>query len=107
MILNEFLIVLSNSLIMNNNELYLLGVGHATPLFIELAESCGYEVAGLYHYNVDRTGEIDHGIRILGSFEQLLASDLSRKQFCLTMGDMSIKHTVSEHIINRGGCYQP
>lgn len=50
---------------MNTNNIYLLGVGHATPLFIELAEACGYHVAGLYHYNEERTGETDHGFPIL------------------------------------------
>lgn len=45
---------------MNSKGIYLLGVGHATPLFIELAAACGYHVAGLYHYNEERTGEKDH-----------------------------------------------
>lgn len=46
---------------MNSKGIYPLGVGHATPLFIEPAEACGYHVVGLYHYNEERTGETDHG----------------------------------------------
>ena len=88
---------------MNNKEIYLLGVGHATPLFIELAEACGYSVAGLYHYNDERNGEMDHGYKILGSFNQLLNSGVKDKLFCMTMGDMKIKHTISQEVINRGG----
>lgn len=88
---------------MDNNEIYLLGVGHATPLFMELAEACGYSVAGLYHYNDERNGEMDHGYKILGSFGQLFDSDLKGRRFCLTMGDMEIKHAVSEQIMHRGG----
>lgn len=88
---------------MNTNNIYLLGVGHATPLFIELAEACGYHVAGLYHYNEDRTGETDHGFPILGSFADLLREDLTGKNFCLTMGDMAIKQSVSLNLIHRGG----
>ncbi|GJG37461.1 transferase [Prevotella lacticifex] len=88
---------------MNTNNIYLLGVGHATPLFIELAEACGYHVAGLYHYNEDRTGETDHGFPILGSFADLLREDLTDKNFCLTMGDMAIKQSVSLNLIHRGG----
>lgn len=84
-------------------ELFILGVGHATPLFIELAEACGYRIRGLYHYNDDRTGEIDHGFEILGSFENLLQSDIIGKQFVLTMGNMRIKKEVSEKILNKGG----
>lgn len=88
---------------MNNKEIYLLGVGHGTPIFIELAEACGYHVAGLYHYNGDRTGEVDHGYKILGSFSDLLCNDLRSKNYCLTMGDMAIKQAVSSAIIQRGG----
>lgn len=86
-----------------NKNIYLLGVGHGTPLFIELAEVCGYHVAGLYHYNDDRTGLTDHGYKILGSFNDLFSNDLHGKNFCLTMGDMSIKQSVSQKILSFGG----
>ena len=42
-------------------DIYVLGIGHNTPVFIDLAEICGYTIAGLYHYNDDRTGQVDHG----------------------------------------------
>lgn len=84
-------------------EIYALGIGHGTPLFIELAEACGYKVAGLYHYNDTRTGEIDHGFEILGSFNDLFQSDIKDKCFVLTMGDMSIKQEVSTRLIEMGG----
>lgn len=84
-------------------EIYALGVGHATPLFIELAETCGYKVAGLYHYNDQRTGEIDHGFEILGSFSDLFQSDVKGKHFVMTMGDMLIKQDVSTKLIEMGG----
>ena len=42
-------------------EIYALGVGHSTPVFIEIAEAAGWHEAGLYHYNDERTGEMDHG----------------------------------------------
>jgi hypothetical protein len=86
-----------------SKEIYLLGIGHGTPIFIELAEACGYSIAGLYHYNDDRTGETDHGYKILGSFNDLLVKNLQGMAFCLTMGDMKIKQTVSHRIIRRGG----
>lgn len=44
-----------------NKEIYILGVGHNTSVYIDLAEACGYEIKGLYHYNGDRTGDIEHG----------------------------------------------
>ena len=84
-------------------EIYALGVGHATPVFIELAEACGYKVVGLYHYNDTRTGELDHGFPILGSFDDLLNSDIKGRCFVLTMGDMTIRQEVSARIIQLGG----
>lgn len=83
-------------------EIYFLGVGHATPIFIELAEACGYTVKGLYHYNDERTGETDHGFPILGSFDDLYQQDLTGKMFVLTMGNMSIKEEVSKRLLERG-----
>lgn len=88
---------------MANKNIFLLGVGHGTPIFIELAEACGYHVKGLYHYNDERTGEFDHGYKILGSFEDLFLQDLNGINFCLTMGDMSIKQSVSQKLKTNGG----
>lgn len=83
-------------------ELYALGVGHSTPLFIEIAEAAGWHVAGLYHYNDERTGEIDHGFIILGSFDDLYHQDLRGKCFMPTMGDMIIRQEVISNLLKRG-----
>lgn len=85
------------------NEIFALGVGLTTPVFIELALDCGYEIAGLYHYNEDRTGESDHGYKIIGSFNDLFSQDLTDKKFLLTMGDMKIRKELTETIISKGG----
>lgn len=85
-------------------ELYALGVGHNTPVFIDLAEACGYTVVGLYHYNSERTGEVDHGFDIIGSFDDLFAKgDLRGKNFLLTMGDNVARTELSNKIISLGG----
>lgn len=86
-----------------DKQIYVLGVGHSTPLFIEIAEACGYKIAGLYHYNTERTGECDHGYKILGSFEDLFSSNLSKKNFLLTMGDIRIRRHLFEKILGSGG----
>lgn len=44
-------------------DLYALGIGHNSPVFIDLALACGYSIAGLYHYNNTRTGEIRPWLR--------------------------------------------
>lgn len=85
-------------------EIYALGVGHNTPVLIELAEACGYKVIGLYHYNDSRTGEYDHGFEILGSFDDLFCKDsLCDMNFLLTMGDSKIRAGLSEKILKKGG----
>lgn len=89
---------------MENKQLYALGVGHNTPVFIDLAEQCGFEVSGLYHYNAERTGEVEHGFRILGSFAELFSNgDLSGKNFLLTMGDNEIRAALIRKILSYGG----
>lgn len=85
-------------------ELYVLGVGHNTPVFIDLAEACGYKIAGLYHYNETRTGETDHGFEIIGSFADLYAKEsLAGMNFMLTMGDNEIRSQVLSRLLALGG----
>lgn len=86
-------------------DIYALGIGHNTPVFIDLAEACEYTIKGLYHYNADRTGQFDHGLEIIGSFEDLFSKgDLNGMNFLLTMGDNKIRTSVSKRIIELGGC---
>jgi len=84
-------------------QIYALGVGHNTPVMIDLAMACGYEVAGLYHFDSSRTGESDHGFQILGSFDDLFNHPLEGKCFLLTMGDNSIREELIKKITDRGG----
>ena len=87
-----------------NKEIYALGIGHNTPVFIDLAMDCGYSIAGLYHYNNERTGENDHGFQIIGSFDDLFAQkDLTGKNFLLTMGDNNIRESLAKRITSLGG----
>ncbi len=85
-------------------EIYVLGIGRNTPVFIEIALDCGYSISGLYHYASNRTGELDHGYEIIGSFDNLFAADsLEGKNFLLTMGDITIRKQLFERITAMGG----
>lgn len=84
-------------------EIFVLGIGGSTPVFIDIAEACDYKIAGLYHYNDERTGENDHGYPILGSFEDLYQSDIKGKMFLLSQGDMKIREEVTNKIKQFGG----
>lgn len=84
-------------------EVYVLGIGGSSFARIDLAMACGYKVAGLYHYNSDRTGDAEHGYKILGSFDDLFAQKIAGKHFLLTMGDMNIRKQLFERITSVGG----
>ncbi len=85
-------------------EIFALGVGHNTPVFIDLAEACGYTIKGLYHYDSSRTGIENYGFKVLGSFDDLFDTDsLVGNNYLLTMGDSNIRKELLEKIIAKGG----
>lgn len=85
-------------------EIFILGVGHNTAVYIELAESCGYKICGLYHYNDDRTGEEIHGHKIIGSTKLLLENNsLEDLNFALSMGNNNIRSDLFKSIRSKGG----
>lgn len=87
-----------------SKEIFALGIGRNTPVLLDLAIGCGYTIKGLYHYNDERTDEIDHGYKILGSFDDLWAKDnLHGMNFLLTMGDLSIRESIANKILSLGG----
>lgn len=84
-------------------EIIVLGIGGSTFSRIDLAKACGYAIAGLYHYDNTRTGQIDHGYSILGCFEDLFSQNIEGKHFLLTMGDMNIRQNLYNRITLAGG----
>jgi len=88
-----------------NKSIYILGVGHNTPVVMELAESAGYQVEGLFHYEKGREGETIHGIRIVGSNDDLFSrGSLEGMNFSLSMGDNQIRTSLADKIRQLGGC---
>lgn len=87
-----------------NKEIYILGVGHNTIVYVDLLEQCGYIIKGLYHYNDERTGETYFDYPIIGSFADLYAKeDLTGMNFALSMGDNKVRKMAYETIIRLGG----
>jgi sugar O-acyltransferase (sialic acid O-acetyltransferase NeuD family) len=86
------------------DKIYILGVGRNTPVYIDLAEICGYEVSGLVHYNNDRAGEDVHGYAIVCSTDDLLQREtLEGLNFALSMGDNKLRRSIAEAIRRKGG----
>lgn len=89
---------------MEKNSIYILGLGHNTPVYIDLVEACGYQVAGLYHYDNTRVGESLHGYKIIGSNDDLFSkTTLEGCSFALSMGDNKIRMMLSDKIRELGG----
>ena len=85
-------------------KMIILGVGHNTPVYIELAELLGYEIEGLYHYSNTRTGETFCGQKILGENAELLKkSDLAEWSFSLSMGNNAIRLKLGKEIREKRG----
>ena len=88
---------------MDNVAIYLIGVGNYTEVIIELAQSCGFEVKGLYHYNSERIGEEVLGIKIIDTTENLFKSNLDGKQFAVTVGGNKLRSEIAFQIRRLGG----
>lgn len=89
---------------MKDDEIYILGVGRNTTVYIDLVESCGFKVAGLYHFSNERIGESIHGYRIIDSNINLLQHDsLDGLNFIISVGDNKIRSRLAEQIRARNG----
>lgn len=89
---------------MKLSDIYILGVGHNTVVYIDLVEACGYTVAGLYHYKSDLVGQEYHGYPIVGCFDDLWdMQNLEGMNFALSQGDNRIRRMLFEKIVSKGG----
>lgn len=89
---------------MKVKRMLILGIGHNTAVYIELAELLGYDLLGLYHYKEGMTGQTFCGYPILGTNDELFAkAELSQYSFGLSMGDSSIRVNLAHKIRERNG----
>lgn len=88
---------------MQKTDIYILGVGANTIVTADLAEACGYRVAGLYHYLPDRIGETVFGHTIVGCTDELFSRDITGMNFALSMGDNDIRAALFDKIKEHGG----
>lgn len=90
---------------MSLKKIYALGIGHNTPVSLDLALACDYVVEGLFHFEEGRTGDVDHGFQVLGSYADLFGREsLKGMNFLLTMGDNRIRADLVSRILAKGGC---
>ena len=89
---------------MKIKDIYIIGVGNNTPVYIDLIQSIGIPIAGLIHYNSERNGEEIYGIPIISSTEGLFRKgDLKGMNFAVSVGDNNIRAKLSQKIRKKGG----
>ena len=87
-----------------NKDIYVLGIGHNTIVYIDLLEQCGYKILGLYHYADDKIGEQYFGYQIVGSYNDLYSKpDLTGMCFALSMGDNRMRKDAYDKIVSKNG----
>lgn len=88
---------------MENNEIYVIGIGHNSIVTIDLAELSGFKVIGLIHYNKELTGQFRWGYPIISDTESFLKKDIKKLNFALSMGENKIRKELYVKIKNKGG----
>ena len=87
-----------------NKDIYILGIGHNTVVYIDLIEDCSYNIKGLFHYNDSLTGSDYYGYPILGSYDDLFNDyNLKGLNFALSQGDNKIRSELFDRILLNGG----
>lgn len=87
-----------------NKDIYVLGIGHNTIVYIDLLEQCGYNILGLYNYADDKIGEEYFGYQIIGTYNDLYSkSDLTGMSFALSMGDNRMRKDAYDKITSKNG----
>ena len=83
-------------------DIYIIGVGPYSIVIAELAESCGYQVKGYYHYNNERNNEVYFGKKIISSTNELFNNDITSMNFALSMGNNDIRLTLASQLREKG-----
>lgn len=83
--------------------IHLFGVGHNTPVFIDLVEACGHQVGGIYHYNETEVGKVCGNKMVTGTHEEFFRNQPQGKCCVLTMGDNQIRCALANRLRKAGG----
>ncbi len=85
------------------NYIYIIGTGSYAGVMLELAEACGYNVAGFYNaYGENSVNEI-MDISVIGEFSECTENELKGKSFIVAVGDNKIRHDIMERVNALGG----
>lgn len=84
-------------------EITLLGAGlYAAPM-IDLARACGFEPSVIYDGTPERVGQNVLGVPVVGTDDDLFATDLAGRNFVIAIGNNRIRTRLFDLIRDRGG----
>ncbi|MGY5351724.1 NeuD/PglB/VioB family sugar acetyltransferase [Wenyingzhuangia sp. IMCC45533] len=82
-------------------EVFVFGIGNYSEPIIELIHDCGYEIAGLYHYNNSKRGTFVMDYEILGDYQDFFDQYKTGK-VVVAVGDNGIREEKLDLLKNKG-----
>jgi len=87
---------------LNNRELFILGAGTYGEVIFELAEDCGYNVAGFYDDNEDLIGKVVMGVPVLDSIQNLLSRKEISGCYAIAIGSNTTRYSIGTVLQENG-----
>jgi sugar O-acyltransferase (sialic acid O-acetyltransferase NeuD family) len=84
------------------DDIFIVGAGTYGAVIADLAEACGYSVAGFYDDDLSKAGKSVLGKPVLGKLD--LKKDICEKaNYAVAIGDVAVHLSKSREIIKNGG----
>lgn len=84
-------------------DIYIIGAGTYGEVMYELAEICGYNIAGYFDEDDNKIGTNVMGVEVIGKFSKLSNFDIAGKNFIVAIGNNKIRCDIMTQINNNGG----
>lgn len=84
-------------------ELYIVGAGTYGEAMFDLAEHCGYSVAGFFDDNEEKIGSLIFGKKVLGKVEELFADNLTGVNVVVAIGNNRVRNNLLKQVREKGG----
>jgi UDP-perosamine 4-acetyltransferase len=84
-------------------EIYIIGAGTYGEVMFDLAENCGYNVAGFFDDNKKKIGIEIFGKKLLGTIEDLFDRDLTGVNVVVAIGNNHVRNILLNRVRKQGG----
>jgi sugar O-acyltransferase (sialic acid O-acetyltransferase NeuD family) len=83
-------------------KIYIIGAGSYGEAIADLAEHCGYQIAGYYDDDDSKKDTICMGAKVIGKIE-ISEEKVSGKLFAIAIGNNKIRESIAGKILDCGG----